>query len=281
LCHDLRVTSSIRHLNCVTLSPRASMKGRMTPPRLVAHCLLVEGDRGLTLVDTGFGTADIAEKRMGRGFITMMGPSLDPSETALSQVRAAGHKPEDVTDIVMTHLDLDHAGGLGDFPNAQVHVFADELAAATKRATLAEKNRYVPAQWAHGPRWVEHAVVGEQWLGFEAVKVLSDDVLMVPLRGHTRGHCGVAVRRPSGGWFLHAGDTYFFHGEKDTPPTCPAGLSIFQKLVQMDRAARYANQDRVRSLNAEHGPDSGSNEVVTVFCAHDAVEFDALADVTD
>lgn len=275
------MTSLIRHLNCVTMSPRLSMGGRMTPARMVAHCLLVEGDHGLTLVDTGFGTADIAEKRMGAGFVRMMAPSLDPAETAVAQVRAAGYDAADVTDIVLTHLDLDHAGGLGDFAGARVHVFADELAAATRRASLKEKSRYITAQWAHGPRWVEHQVAGEDWLDFEAVKVLSDEVLMIPLRGHTRGHCGVAVRRPSGGWFLHAGDSYFSHSEKETPPTCPPGLSVFQKLVEMDKAARHANADRVRSLHADHGPDSGATDAVTVFCAHDAVEFDALADVTD
>jgi glyoxylase-like metal-dependent hydrolase (beta-lactamase superfamily II) len=253
----------------------------MTPARMVAHCLLVEGPSGLTLVDTGFGTADIAEKRMGRVFIGLMGPSLDPAETALAQVRAAGHQAEDVTDIVLTHMDLDHAGGLGDFPNARVHVFADELKAATERKTPTEKNRYITAQWAHGPTWVEHAIAGEDWLGFEAVRSIGEDVLMIPLRGHTRGHCGVAVRRPAGGWFLHAGDAYFNHGEKNTPPTCPSGLSMFQALVQMDKKARHANQDRIRSLQAEHGPDSGAGEVVTIFSAHDAVEFDALADVTD
>jgi glyoxylase-like metal-dependent hydrolase (beta-lactamase superfamily II) len=275
------VTSAIRHLNCATMSPSLSMSGRMAPARMVAHCLLVEGDQGLTLVDTGFGTADLAGKRMGRPFIKIANPALDPAETAVAQVRAAGYDAADVTDIVLTHLDLDHAGGLGDFPDARVHVFADELAAATARATLGERNRYLPAQWAHGPRWIEHAVDGEGWLGFDAVKVLSDDVLMVPLHGHTRGHCGVAVRRPSGGWFLHAGDSYFSHGEKLTPPTCPPGLSMFQRLVQTDKAARHANAARVRALHAQHGPDSGADEVVTVFCAHDAVEFDALSDVTD
>jgi glyoxylase-like metal-dependent hydrolase (beta-lactamase superfamily II) len=263
------------------MSPGPNMGGRMAPARMVAHCLLVEGDQGLTLVDTGFGAADIAERRMGAGFIRLNRPSLDPAETAVAQVRAAGYDAADVTDIVLTHLDLDHAGGLGDFPGARVHVFTDELAAATARSTLREKNRYIRAQWAHGPRWVEHTVAGEGWLGFEAVKVLSDEVLLIPLHGHTRGHCGVAVRRPSGGWFLHAGDTYFSHGEKDSPPTCPPGLSLFQAVVQMDKVARLANQERIRTLQVEHGPDSGSDDVVTLFCAHDAVEFDALADVTD
>jgi glyoxylase-like metal-dependent hydrolase (beta-lactamase superfamily II) len=275
------MTSAIRHLNCATMSPSLSMGGRITPARLVAHCLLVESEHGLTLVDTGFGTADLAEKRMGTVFVKVARPALDPAETAVAQVRAAGYDAADVTDIVLTHLDLDHAGGLGDFPGARVHVFADELAAATARATLAEKNRYLPAQWAHGPRWIEHAVAGEQWLGFDAVTVLGDDVLLVPLRGHTRGHCGVAVRRPGSGWFLHAGDGYFSHGEKEIPPTCPRGLSVFQKVVEMDKPARHANADRLRSLHAEHGPDSGADETVTVFSAHDAVEFDALADVTD
>ncbi|MBO9522294.1 MAG: MBL fold metallo-hydrolase [Nocardioidaceae bacterium] len=271
--------SLIRHLNCVTMAPRTP--GSMTPARMVAHCLLVEGPDGLALVDTGFGTVDIAEKRMGRAFVGLMAPSLDPAETAIAQVRAAGYDAADVTDIVLTHLDLDHAGGLGDFPAARVHVFADELAAARARTSPKEKNRYIEAQWAHGPSWVEHTVAGEEWLGFSSVRTVTENVLMVPLQGHTRGHCGVAVRRPSGGWFLHAGDSYFNHGEKENPPTCPSGLRMFQAMVQMDKKARHANADRVRSLHAEHGPGSGASEIVTVFCAHDAVEFDALADVTD
>ncbi len=278
------MTSPIKHLNCASMSPRAP--GGLTPDRMVCHCLLVEGPNGLTLVDSGFGTEDLAQKRMGKAFIGLMGAALDPAETAIAQVRALGYTADDVTDIVLTHLDLDHAGGIGDFPNARVHVFADELDAARKRASVKEKNRYIEAQWAHGPTWVEHTLpdqqsAGESWLGFESVTVVNDDVLLVPLRGHTRGHCGVAVKRPSGGWFLHAGDAYFNAGEKQTPRTCPSGLSMFQTMVQMDKKARWANQDRIRSLHAEHGPASGVAEVVTIFSAHDAAEYDALADVTD
>jgi glyoxylase-like metal-dependent hydrolase (beta-lactamase superfamily II) len=235
------------------------------------------------VVDTGFGTGDLASprKRMGTPFVRMMRPALDPAETMAAQVRALGHHPADVTDILLTHLDLDHAGGLGDFPAATVHVFADELAAARARKSLREKNRYVPAQWAHDVRWKEHRVDGESWLGFASVATVGDDLLLVPLHGHTRGHCGVAVRRPSGGWFLHAGDSFFFHGELDPRPTCPSGLALFQSMMQLDRVARRTNQERLRSLAAEHGPDSGVAEPVTVFCAHDAVQFDALDGTTD
>jgi glyoxylase-like metal-dependent hydrolase (beta-lactamase superfamily II) len=268
------------------MSPSGTIGGRITPKRMVCHSLLIEGPESLTLVDTGFGTEDIAQKRMGKLFIGLMGPALDLGETAAAQVRAAGYSVDDVTDIVVTHLDLDHAGGLGDFPKAKVHVFADELEAARNPKGVGEKNRYIAAQWAHGPNWVEHALPDESgaadgWKGFESVARISDDLLLVPTRGHTRGHVAVAVKRPSGGWFLHAGDAYFSHGEKNTPPTCPVGLSTFQTIVQVDKKARHANQDRLRSFHAEHGPDAGTADPVTIFCAHDAVEFDALAHLTD
>jgi glyoxylase-like metal-dependent hydrolase (beta-lactamase superfamily II) len=264
----------VHHLNCGTMMP--AVVGR-----IVCHVLLCELEDRLVLVDTGFGLADVRDPRRLGPARRLLAARLDEAETALRQVEALGFAAGDVRDIVLTHLDLDHAGGLGDFPSARVHVFADELAAARARASVKEKSRYIEAQWAHGPTWVEHPVAGEDWLGFDSVRVIGDDVLLVPLRGHTRGHSGVAVRRPSGGWFLHAGDSYFNHGEKENPPTCPSGLRLFQTMVQMDKKARHANADRVRSLHAEHGPASGSAEPVTVFCAHDAVEFDALADVTD
>lgn len=267
--------SRVHHLNCASFAPALGRLPLM-PERLVSHCLLVERPDGLVLVDTGFGTGDLADpKRLGptRG---LLGALLDPAEPAVVQVEGLGFSSADVTDVVVTHLDLDHAGGLSDFPDARVHVMADELEAARRRTTQKEKGRYVVQQWAHGPHWAEHGGGGEAWHGFTALPVVGDDVLMLPLRGHTRGHAAVAVRRPDDqGWLLHAGDAFFFHREVERPPSCPAGLRAFQGLVQMDRTARLANQERLRDLVARSetsGPDG-----VTVFSAHDAVMFDRLA----
>lgn len=261
----------IHHLSCATLCPAAGRMPGLMPPRLVAHCLLVEGDDGLTLVDTGFGTGDVADpRRLGRLFTALVGARFDAAETAVAQVEALGFAASDVRRIVVTHLDLDHAGGLGDFPTAEVHVHADELAAA-RRPTARERRRYIGDQWAHGPSWVEHpADVGESWFGLEGVSVIDDGLVLVPLHGHTRGHAGVGVRRPDGGWLLHAGDAYFFHGELAQPPSCPPGLRLFQRLVELDHLARVTNQERLRSLHAEHGDE------VTVFSAHDETELSRL-----
>lgn len=261
----------VHHLSCATLCPAAGRVPGLMPRRLVAHCLLVEGDDGLTLVDTGFGTADVADpRRLGRPFTAAVGARFDPAETAVAQVEALGFAASDVRRIVVTHLDLDHAGGIGDFPQAAVHVHADELAAA-RRPTVRERPRYVAAQWDHGPSWVEHRPsAGESWFGFESVSVIDEGLVLVPLHGHTRGHSGVGVRRPGGGWLLHAGDAYFFHGEKQQPPTCPPGLRAFQRLVEVDHTSRVENQERLRTLHADHG------DQVTVFCAHDETELLAL-----
>lgn len=274
------MVTAVHHFSAAHMEPLGSFGGRLMPSTMVAHCLLVEGTEGLTLVDTGFGTTDLKQRRMGRAFQQGARLSLDPANTALAHVEALGFQASDVRNIVVTHLDLDHAGGIGDFPGATVHVFVDELEAARKRASFLEKQRYIPAQW-DAANWLPRSVGGDSWLGFEAVRVVSEDVLLIPMRGHTRGHCAVAVRRPSGGWFLHAGDAYFDAGEKNTPPTCLPGLRQFQTIMQMDASARVANQERLRSLNAEHGPASGSDEPVTLFCAHSEAEFLALAGVTD
>lgn len=244
--------------------------GRWATERVVCHTLLVERTEGLLLVDTGLGTADLAAPaRLGRPFVALMRPELDLAETAVHQIEALGFTARDVRDIVVTHMDLDHVGGLGDFPEARVHVDQAELDAA-RRPRPSERSRYRSIQWSHGPQFVPHATAGDRWFGFDAVRAVSDDVLLVPLRGHSRGHCGVAVRDGES-WFLHAGDSYFFHGEVETPMRRSPGLTLFQKAVAADDRARRHNQQRLAELAASH-PD------IRVFSAHDEVEFTRLRD---
>ena len=176
-----------------------------------------------------------------------------------------------MTDIVLTHLDLDHAGGIADFPQARVHVHATELEAA-RHPSLKERGRYVSGQWAHGPAWVAHEDGGDDWFGFSSVTALGEDVVLVPLHGHSRGHQGVAIARPDGGWLFHAGDGYFSAGDKLRPRSCPTTLRVFQRVLAQDNKARVANLERVQELYAAHGDE------VTVFCAHDASELAGLQD---
>ena len=114
---------------------------------------------------------------------------------------------------------------------------------------------------------------GESWFGFSAVRAIPgtrDEVLLVPLPGHTRGHCGVAVRRADD-WLLHCGDAYFHHSEIESGGApVPAGLRTLQRLVSVDGAARRANLARLRNLARLTMGE------VKLFCSHDSIEFAAL-----
>jgi len=246
--------------------------GLLSTGRIVCHCLLIETNDGLVLVDTGLGLKDIANPigHLGRSFVAIGRPRFDPDETAVHQVARLGFKPKDVRNIVVTHLDLDHAGGLADFPHAQVHVFAPEHEAAMTRRTSNERRRYSPGQWEHGPLWALHALAGERWFGFDCVQALNGnpDMLLVPVQGHSRGNCAVALRTPET-WLLHCGDAYYSHAEMDNEhPSCPLGLKVFQRFNQIDGDLRMHNQLRLRTLAHEHAGE------VQVFCAHDFMELD-------
>ncbi len=267
---------AIHHLNCGTMCPRgarllAGRGGLLEPARLVCHCLLIEGAEGLVLVDTGFGAAEVAERgRLGAPFNTIVRPVLRAEETAAARVRALGFQGGDVRQIVATHLDLDHAGGLADFPEAEVHVTAAELHAA-RHPSARERLRYVAAQWAHQPRFSEHGEAGgEDWFGFQGVRILPGagaEILLIPLAGHTAGHTGVAIRRGEG-WLLHCGDAYFHHGQIETPPRCPAGLAAYHALTALDNTRRRENIERLRELAAGHGGE------VELLCSHDPAGLD-------
>jgi len=115
----------LRHLNCATMCPRGGRwlggsGGPLAEAPLVAHCLLVEAGDGLALVDTGLGRDDVAApRRLGQPFRALVRPTCRESETAIGQIEMLGLDPRDVRDVVLTHLDVDHAGGLADFPEAR------------------------------------------------------------------------------------------------------------------------------------------------------------------
>lgn len=267
------VPGRVHHLNGATLHPlgKWAVEGAgwlFERGTLLCHMLLVETDGGLVLVETALGTRDLAEPatRLPAFWQWLTRPSLDPAEPAVRQIERLGFRPAEVTDIVLTHLDLDHDGGLADFPTARVHVSALELEVA-QRSTA---GRYRKTHWAHQPRWVTHRP-RDRWFDFSSAKVVSDpEIRLVSLPGHSAGHCGVAVATGAS-WLLHAGDAYFHRSELRGEPEreCPVGLEAFQSIAQTDRRTRLGTQDRLRALTRAHSE-------VRVFCSHDPVELAEL-----
>lgn len=271
----------IHHLNCGCMCPigGALFDGfsRGLTARLICHCLLVETEQGLVLIDTGFGERDVKapRSRLSPFFMNLNRIQFEQKYTALAAVEQLGYAARDVRHIVLTHLDFDHAGGLEDFPEATVHVMQAEIDAAQERRGFIAHERYRPGQWDEVKHWKYYTLGGEPWFGFEAVRDLHglpEEILLIPLPGHTRGHAGVAIKTQEG-WLLHAGDAYFYRHEMGTTnPRCTPGLRAYQWLMEVDREARLHNQERLRALSLLQS--SG----VRLFCSHDAIEFKAFAE---
>lgn len=231
-------------------------------PRASCHCLLIEGDEGLVLVDTGIGRLDCshADERLGADLIAEAGFKLDASESAACKIEQIGLNPSDVKHIILTHGDPDHAGGLADFPEATVHVAQEELDRINAGAV-----RYRSPQFAHKPRWQAHGPSSERWFGHEArrVNVGTEPLFLIPLFGHTYGHCGVALAQGDR-WLLHVGDAYYLRVELETDDHPVSALAAARA---DDDAARRESLRFLKTLAREQA------DQVHMFGYHDFSEF--------
>jgi glyoxylase-like metal-dependent hydrolase (beta-lactamase superfamily II) len=250
----------VHHLNCGILHAPPN-------PPAACHCVLLE-DRGrLALIDAGIGLQDVARplERIGKSVIDLAGFQFHEELTAARQIERLGFRPADVTDIVLTHADPDHTGGLADFPGAAVHVAREEHDRLQSRHW-----RYLPGHFAHAPRWVLHGSSPQRWFGLEArpVSLASGiQVLLIPLFGHTLGHCGVAVSQGTR-WILHVGDAYYLRVELETDEN-PVTALASQRAD--DDALRRESLAALRRLVRTHGAD------LDVFGYHDFTEFPAAS----
>jgi glyoxylase-like metal-dependent hydrolase (beta-lactamase superfamily II) len=233
--------------------------------------LLVETTDGLVLVDTGFGKQDyLAPPKRIRLYLKIMGVPRNIEETAAHQVVRMGYKIEDVRHIVLTHLHFDHAGGLPDFPDAVVHIYRPEYEAALNPCGLMEWGGYESSYWAHKPNWSFYDPCDTNWFGFDAIQLvgISDPkIMLIPLPGHTRGHCGVVIQT-EGGWLFHCGDAASpFHRGTNLHHRDESNQFLNFLPIWFTRYVIGSHVPRLRRLLKEHG------DVIEMVSAHDIYTF--------
>ena len=250
----------IHDINCGALG---AMPDDPRPPSIV-HCLAIRDRDRIVLIDSGFGLDEMRRpfETLGKDSVEFWGIRADERLTAVYQLHNLGLDPEQVTDIVITHADVDHVGGLADFPRARVHMSAEEY-----QEIKGGNPRYVPRQLAYGPTIRSYAASGEKWNGLESRRLdlgISARIAFIPLFGHTLGHCGVAIETASG-WLLHAGDSYYRRVEVESPEHPFAAVP--QRFAADDNA-RLASLSALRQL--------GRVQNLRMFCSHDIGEYNSV-----
>lgn len=152
---------------------------------------LIVGDGAVVLVDTGFSPASaLVRKRQ----------YLVPPVEAL---RRLGIAPDDVQDLVLTHLHYDHAGNIGEFPAARVWVQQREVRYATGDCMCdATQSHFFSADDIGG--LIRRLYRGDVRL-IDGTHVLREGIEMHRVGGHTDGLQVVRVMTKTG-WIVLASD---------------------------------------------------------------------------
>lgn len=183
-------------------------------------------DDEVILVDTGYDTAEATAR--DRPIRTEPGAALVP----------LGIRPEDVTELIVTHLHYDHAGGLHLFPNAQLHLQAAEMAYATGRCMCHDTLR-MPYTAGHICEAVTRLYSGKVTF-YDGDAEIRDGVSVHCIGGHSRGLQAVRVRT-SAGWLVLASDAAHYYENVFSRKPFPIVVDLQNMLDGFDRLEALAS----------------------------------------
>jgi N-acyl homoserine lactone hydrolase len=191
-------------------------------PIPIVAFLLEHPGAGPVLIDTGLhpSVAVKPAESLGRtGTLAFRDLQMDAGQALPAQLRDKGIEAGRVRTVVMTHLHIDHASGISEFPEATFVVSRAEWDAATTQSSL---HGYNTRQFDHAfdYRLLDFEAADgagpSSFSGFARSFDLFGDgsVRTVYTPGHTLGHMSV-VARTAGGEVLVAGDAIFLRRNLD------------------------------------------------------------------
>src|SRR3954465_12059147 len=111
----------------------------------------IDHPEGVIVVDSGQGAHLLESGKSLHPYVRWeVGFRIEPEQEIGPQLRALGIGPRDVKRVVLTHLHMDHDGGLAHFPNTEILVAAGEL--QTAKGWLGRLRGYLPHRW---PTWFD------------------------------------------------------------------------------------------------------------------------------
>jgi N-acyl homoserine lactone hydrolase len=233
-----------------------TMRDKRWIDRLPVYVWVIEHPEGLIVVDTGTparitqpGYLPDQQRKNPRSHF-----QIEPEEEIGPLLRGIGLSPDDVRWVVLTHLHIDHDGGLAHFPKAEMLVSRAEYRTAS--GPFGKLLGYLPQHWPSwfAPRLVDFAP--QPFGPFPASLPLTQagDVTLVSTTGHSFGHLSVVLQQDDQSIFF-AGDTSYTQalmlaGAVD-------GVTIKERAARqtMQRIQQYARQTPTIYLPS-HDPES-------------------------
>lgn len=216
--------------------------------QMVTRCLLARGEGRVVLVDTGMGT-DWSDKERDIYAIE------NGERSIIKALGLQGVTPSDVTDVVLTHLHFDHAGGAVTrregklapaFPNARYHVQEAQLQWALD-PTQRDRRSYRPDTFVPLQRDGRLAPV-------RGAAGILPGIRVEPTEGHTVAHQVVVIGEGRDS-VMYCGDLIPTAAHLPTPWVM--GYDLFPVTTMKEKhelLGRAADQQWVLVL--EHDPEN-------------------------
>lgn len=215
----------------------------------VLFFLIQHNDKNI-LFDTGCAleVSKNPEKHWGN-IVNTYFPFMTEEQYVINQLKNISINPEDIDYVILSHLHLDHAGGVGSFPNA-VHIVHKKEVEWAFNLECPQKSAYIMQDIDKNIKWYQLEN------GFEEVYDLFKDgiIEIFSTPGHTPGHLSLLINlQNSKPMFLTSDSCYTKENLCDNvPPGLAWDVESSTKTLNWIRELRSKNVEIV----AGHDPNT-------------------------
>lgn len=217
-------------------------------PTSVNGYLINTGSK-LVLVDTGAGG--------------LFGPTLGNLQANL---KAAGYQPDQVDDVLITHMHGDHVGGLVQdgklvFPNATIHAGQEDADFWLNNANLEKASAEMKGFFQGAMASLNPYVEAGKFKGMKGGTELAPGIRAVPAHGHTPGH-NIYVVESKGQKLVLWGDLMHVAAVQFAQPQITISFDVDSRPAAAERKKAYADAAKGRYLvGSAHLPFPGLGHV--------------------